>query len=245
MAFREWKNHKYIRKEGNRYIYPEDLKSGSGRRQSLTRLLSDANKEMSKRTGATGAALYDHGGNTRRDNMDIALMEEKGVDPSRYSKKEQRRAYRNWVVKGAAAEKEERIQQQKAKEDRQASNNKRRSGNGVNQNAKHDLNRYMEKSESQKKRANTRNEFAVNRGKRATAQYQVKEFKARSNKSKARAVLNDFKAKSKSKATAVNLANRAQAIRLKAAAEKKRKENSLGNRAKKLIDSIIKKFKRK
>lgn len=25
---REWKNHKYIRKEGNRYIYPEDLKKG-------------------------------------------------------------------------------------------------------------------------------------------------------------------------------------------------------------------------
>lgn len=25
----EWKNHKYIRKEGNRYIYPEDLKKGT------------------------------------------------------------------------------------------------------------------------------------------------------------------------------------------------------------------------
>lgn len=25
---REWKTHKYIRKESNRYIYPEDLKKG-------------------------------------------------------------------------------------------------------------------------------------------------------------------------------------------------------------------------
>lgn len=28
---REWKNHKYIRKEGNRYIYPEDLKNGKNK----------------------------------------------------------------------------------------------------------------------------------------------------------------------------------------------------------------------
>lgn len=31
---REWKEHKYIRKEGNRYIYPEDLKSPSKKSSS-------------------------------------------------------------------------------------------------------------------------------------------------------------------------------------------------------------------
>lgn len=126
MAYREWKNHKYIRKEGNRYIYPEDLKSNSNHKTSLTRLLSDANKELAKRTGATGAKLYDHGGKSRRDNMDIALMEEMGVDPNKYSKKERNRAYRNWVTRGAAAEKEERIQQQKAKEERSAAQNRKK-----------------------------------------------------------------------------------------------------------------------
>lgn len=41
---RVWKNHKYIRKEGNRYIYPEDLKRMQRSRDGkLIRTITDAN----------------------------------------------------------------------------------------------------------------------------------------------------------------------------------------------------------
>lgn len=36
MVERQWSNHKYIRKEGNRYIYPEDLKKTPRQRKLMT-----------------------------------------------------------------------------------------------------------------------------------------------------------------------------------------------------------------
>lgn len=35
MADRQWSNHKYIRKEGNRYIYPEDLQKSPKQRKMI------------------------------------------------------------------------------------------------------------------------------------------------------------------------------------------------------------------
>ena len=49
MAYtREWHNHKYIRKEGNRYIYPEDLKKSSTVRSNFR----GSDQEFAKRQGA-------------------------------------------------------------------------------------------------------------------------------------------------------------------------------------------------
>lgn len=52
MAIREWKHHKYIRKEGNRYIYPEDLQKGvtssfaDGVRKTGSKLNNRVNKRL-------------------------------------------------------------------------------------------------------------------------------------------------------------------------------------------------------
>lgn len=50
---RVWKNHKYIRKEGNRYIYPEDLKRMQRSRDGkLVRTITDANGNRIQVRGA-------------------------------------------------------------------------------------------------------------------------------------------------------------------------------------------------
>ena len=52
---RVWKNHKYIRKEGNRYIYPEDLKRMQNSRSKdgkLVRTITDANGNKVRVRGA-------------------------------------------------------------------------------------------------------------------------------------------------------------------------------------------------
>lgn len=45
---REWSNHKYIKKEGNRYIYPEDLKKNSKKNRPPTVDMPKATKEERK-----------------------------------------------------------------------------------------------------------------------------------------------------------------------------------------------------
>lgn len=50
---REWKEHKYIRKEGNRYIYPEDLKKSSRQGGKLVSTMRDANGNLVKVRGSS------------------------------------------------------------------------------------------------------------------------------------------------------------------------------------------------
>ena len=60
----EWKNHKYIRKEGNRYIYPEDLIKGAGQRiGSAGSAIGQAGRNAGNAVSRFGQNAYRTAGN--------------------------------------------------------------------------------------------------------------------------------------------------------------------------------------
>lgn len=55
------RNHKYIRKEGNRYIYPEDLQTGSGRREGIDKRQYTMEENIKSKYAARRNALSNQG----------------------------------------------------------------------------------------------------------------------------------------------------------------------------------------
>ena len=51
----EWKQHKYIRKEGNRYIYPEDIQSGAASASSSSNSSSGSSGNSSNTSSQEGS----------------------------------------------------------------------------------------------------------------------------------------------------------------------------------------------
>lgn len=81
---RVWKNHKYIRKEGNRYIYPEDLKRMQRSRDGkLVRTITDANGNRIQVRGAAATSTIAN----RSNRYDRSSGER--MSPSEYRTRQQ------------------------------------------------------------------------------------------------------------------------------------------------------------
>lgn len=90
MAERQWSNHKYIRKEGNRYIYPEDLKKTPKQRKLIGNVTDvNGNRVPIRGRSATNTIAG------RSDRYDRASGER--LSPQEYQQRRNRAAAANGV----------------------------------------------------------------------------------------------------------------------------------------------------
>lgn len=73
----EWKNHKYIRKIGNRYIYPEDLKKSPNGSSSGSTITRGGNSVLNTQTSATGSGVLGGSGAGNVSGNSMAIDSEK------------------------------------------------------------------------------------------------------------------------------------------------------------------------
>lgn len=79
----EWRRHKYIRKEGNRYIYPEDL-SKQRSKEAVNKYQQDGQKRTTTQKARDVASKYQHDG-YRRTAMENARKKQYAIISSRYA----------------------------------------------------------------------------------------------------------------------------------------------------------------
>lgn len=239
MFGREWKNHKYIRKEGNRYIYPEDLIRTNKPSRVTTWLRSTANKARTESTKQKIGGAF-NGLVGKKDEQDLNNVK------ARISS-----AAAGALDKAATAS--SHIDRATANTRRRASQFMQRLRDSGRSAVESVLGRSSSGSSDQRPvrvsgRSSTRGQsqrssavkLKKNRsGLRRTTPYSsVKAEKTRSKASSSKS------SGIKNKASNA-FEDRVLARNLQAAAEKRRKERSLGTKAKNLITSVINKLKRR